>query len=189
MKYFDTDRIVSNWVYGGFLCAFLLLGLLPVFAASWGVAMLCVFLQLPVYMLHQYEEHDNDRFRVFVNGALGGGKELLSRSYVFFVNVFGVWGVNLVSILLAFFFHVGFGLIGVYLVLVNAFAHVGQGVAMRRYNPGLVSAVVLFFPAGGVALWVISPFASLPFHLIGLASSIAIHASIVLHVAAKKRKN
>lgn len=189
MKYFASERIVSNWVYGGFLAAFLLFLLLPVFAATWSLAMICVFSQLPVYMLHQYEEHDGDRFRLFANNLLGNGKELLSREYVFLVNVPGVWGVNAISILLAFYAGVGFGLIGVYLTFINAFAHIGQAVAMRRYNPGLVTGIFLFLPNSVLALWVISPFSTLGFHLLGIGVSIAIHASIVRHVAIKKRNS
>ena len=101
MRYFSFDRLYANWVYGGFLAGLLLIGLLPVFSQGWSLAMTLVFLQLPIYMLHQYEEHDADRFRRFVNENLGGGKELLSLFAVFIINILGVWGVNLISIFLA----------------------------------------------------------------------------------------
>ena len=32
-------------------------------ASGWSLALLLIWLHLPVYMLHQYEEHDGDRFR------------------------------------------------------------------------------------------------------------------------------
>ena len=64
-------RLIANWVYGGFLAGLLLLLLTPVLVHSWPVSLVTTFLCLPVYMVHQYEEHDNDRFRLFVNQKIG----------------------------------------------------------------------------------------------------------------------
>jgi hypothetical protein len=51
------------------------------------------FLLLPVYILHQYEEHDNDRFRQFFNQTIGQeGKDVLSPWVVFLTNVAGSVG-------------------------------------------------------------------------------------------------
>ena len=60
-------RLIANWVYGGFLAGLLLLLLTPVLVHSWPVSLVTTLLCLPLYMIHQYEEHDNDRFRLFVN--------------------------------------------------------------------------------------------------------------------------
>jgi hypothetical protein len=60
-------RLIANWVYGGFLAGLLLLLLTPVLVHSWAAPLVATFLCLPVYMVHQYEEHDKDRFRLFVN--------------------------------------------------------------------------------------------------------------------------
>ena len=175
------QRLVSYWVYGGFLAAFLLLGLLPAFGHSWDLALILVYLQLPVYMIHQLEEHDDDRFRRFINQLLGRGGDVLSKTAVFVINVPGVWGVNLLSILLAFGWDIGFGLIGVYLTLINAFVHVAQAIRLGRYNPGLVTALILFLPVGGLALWAITRTGRVTpgYHFLGLGSALAIHLAIV----------
>ena len=177
-------RLVSNWVYGGFLAAFLLLGLLPAFGQSCDLALILVYLQLPVYMIHQLEEHDDDRFRRFINQLLGRGGDVLSKTAVFVINVPGVWGVNLLSILLAFGLDIGFGLIGVYLTLINAVVHVAQAIRLRRYNPGLITALLLFLPVGGSALWAITAAGRVApgYHLMGLGSALAIHLAIVAWV-------
>ena len=188
MRYFSFDRLYANWVYGGTLAGLLMLGLLPVFSRGWDLPMILVFLQLPIYMLHQYEEHDADRFRQFVNETLGKGQELLTLFDVFFINIFGVWGVNLIGVYLALYVDIGFGLIGVYLTLINAIAHIGQGVLMRRYNPGLATAVLFFLPVGGLALWAISKHTTVQLQCLGLFSAVAIHAMIIIHVVRKKRK-
>ncbi|MEI7963397.1 MAG: HXXEE domain-containing protein, partial [Verrucomicrobiota bacterium] len=169
---------------GGFLAAFLLLALTPLFTRFWDLPLILVYLQLPVYMLHQLEEHDDDRFRRFINHLIGGGRDVLSKGAVFVINVPGVWGVNLLSILLAFSVYLGFGLIGVYLTLVNGLVHVAQAIRLRSYNPGLVSALVLFIPVGGFALaYVIrTESVTVGYHLLGLGSAILIHVAIIAWV-------
>jgi len=178
------NRLISYWVYGGFLASFLLFGLMPVFTRFWDLPLILVYLQLPVYMLHQLEEHDDDRFRCFVNHLIGGGRDVLSKGAVFVINVPGVWGVNLLSILLAFSVDLGFGLIGIYLTLVNALVHAAQAIRLRSYNPGLVSALVLFLPVGGFALAYVSRSESVivGYHLLGLGSAILIHVAIITWV-------
>ncbi|MEI6321506.1 MAG: HXXEE domain-containing protein [bacterium] len=184
------QRVINNWVYGGFLAAFLLLGLMPAFYRSWDLTLILVFLQLPAYMLHQMEEHDDDRFRHFVNRILGDGREILSKKAVFVINVPGVWGVNLVSILMAYGMDIGFGLIGIYLTLINAFVHLVQAIHLRCYNPGLITAVILFLPVGGIALWKICATGTVPmiYHILGLGSAVAIHLGIVVYVMSSLRK-
>lgn len=183
-------RLCDDWVYGGFLAAIMLLALTPVLARGWSLALLLIWLQLPVYMLHQFEEHDDDRFRRFVNGTIGEGKEVLSRFDVFVINIAGVWGVDTVAFCLAAQVRIGFGLIAVYLSLVNTVGHCLQAIAMRRYNPGLVTAIVLFIPLGGITLWVFAGISevTLTDHLIGLAAAILIHAGIIVRVVTRKRQ-
>lgn len=87
------NRLIANWVYGGFLAGILLLLLAPVIVRSWPPALVATFLCLPAYMVHQYEEHDNDRFRQALNRLIGHGQEVMSPGAVFVINVPGVWGL------------------------------------------------------------------------------------------------
>jgi Protein of unknown function with HXXEE motif len=183
-------RLRDNWVYGGFLAALMLLALTPVLARGWSVALLLMWLQLPIYMLHQYEEHDDDRFRRFVNATIGNGEDVLTRFDTFVINIAGVWGVDTISFWLATRVSLGLGLIAVYLSLVNSVGHCVQAVALRSYNPGLVTAIFLFIPLGGATLWVLAGTnqATVADHIIGLAMAIAIHAGILVRVATRKRE-
>jgi Na+-translocating ferredoxin:NAD+ oxidoreductase RnfE subunit len=90
----------------------------------------------------------------------------------------------LVALYLAYFVNIGLGLIAVYLTLVNAVAHTVSTVVLRCYNPGLVTALVLFLPIGTWALVVIgrAPGVSTTYHVIGLAVAVLIHAAIIVHV-------
>lgn len=181
------QRLISSWVYGGFLAAILLLALSPLLVAGWPLPLAATFLLLPAYMVHQYEEHDRDRFRLFFNETIGKGFDVLSPLAVFITNVPGVWGVVALSLYGAVWFNLGWALIAVYLVLVNAVVHIVHAVLFRRYNPGLVTALVLFLPLGWFTLAVINRAGggSSTFHVIGVSSAIAIHAAILLHVRRK----
>lgn len=184
------ERLFRNWVYGGALAGVLILCLSPVILAGWSWPMIAVFLQLPFYMLHQYEEHDDDRFGRFINAELGGGTTVLSPAAIFVVNIFGVWGVNAVSIWLAARYGVGFGLIGIYLTLVNAAVHVAPALRFRRYNPGVATAVIVFGPLGLWALLLVSatPGVTAFHHALGLASAVLIHAAVMAYVFSNRRK-
>lgn len=173
-----------NWMHAGFISGLFLLAVAPLFWTAWSVAMFAVYLQLPVYMLHQLEEHYGDRFRLFANEHIAGGLPALTTPAVVFINVPGVWGVDLASIYLAHFVHIGLGLIAVYLMLVNAFAHIMAGLVLRIYNPGLVTGIVLFLPAGLWALVAVSavPGVTMTYHAIGLGIAILIHAGIIGYV-------
>jgi hypothetical protein len=182
-------RLVANWVYGGALAGVLLFALAPLITGSWSVALGTTFLLLPAYMVHQYEEHDDDRFRRFINRTIGQGQDVLSPLAVFIVNVPGVWGVIATSLYLAAAVDIGFALIAAYLTLVNAAVHVLPALIRRRYNPGTVTALVLFVPLGTLCVWRVqlAGGGTVPYHLLGLVAAIGIHVALVIHVLRKRR--
>lgn len=178
------NRLISYWVYGGFLAALLILCLTPVLARGWPLALLATFLCLPAYMIHQYEEHDNDRFRAFVNRILGRGREVLTPLAVFITNIIGVWAVLGAAFWLAASVDLGYGLIAAYLPLLNAVIHIVQAIAGRSYNPGLVTAIIFFLPAGGYCLRAVqaSGFGTPLMHAVGAAVAIGVHAASAAQV-------
>ncbi len=181
------NRLMMYWVYGGALAGVLLLLLYPLLCRGWSVALTLTFLHLPMYMLHQYEEHDNDRFRLFFNKTIGGGKEVLSHAAVFVVNVPLVWGSIAVATVLAAEVNIGFGLIAVYLAVVNALVHIAHAIIFRGYNPGLISAIVLFLPVGVSTIEQIhlAGGSSMMTHGVGLIFAILSHAGIIAYVRHK----
>jgi hypothetical protein len=183
-----VGRLFTYWTYGGFLAGIMILALMPLLASGWSPAFTAVFLLLPIYMLHQYEEHDGDRFRLYVNRMVGHGEEVLTPAAVFVINIGAVWILDVVVIYLAWRVDLGLGLIAVYLMLINAFVHIAGAIRSRSYNPGLVTAVVLFLPFGGYAWWRIqaSGVPTTAEHIIGLAISIAVHAIIVAYAIRRR---
>ncbi|MEW6255885.1 MAG: HXXEE domain-containing protein [Pseudomonadota bacterium] len=168
----------THWVAGALFMAGLQLLLVPFFAADH--ALLMVFLASPLYMLHQLEEHWGDRFRSYVNKTVFGGVEALTVADVLWVNLPGVWGLNILSLYAAGAFGVGWGLSAAYLILLNGIAHVGMAAHFRGYNPGLVTGAFCFIPFAIISFLVIP--ATPVQHFVGLAVSIVIHASIVVLV-------
>ena len=174
---------LRQWPYAGFLAGIILLLLLPLWASETGLVLALVYLQLPLYMLHQLEEHAGDRFRRFVNDRMAGGRDALTPGATLVINVVGVWVVDLIVPYLSFFVSPELGLIAVYLSVVNATVHLVAAVALRAYNPGLWTAILLFLPLGGWSLYVLtSAGARIWAHALGLIVAVAIHAMIMAHV-------
>ncbi len=180
------DWLVTQWQwpYATAFAALFLAALAPVIAHAAGWAVALVYAQLPLYMLHQLEEHRGDAFRKFVNATIGKGREVLSPNATFVINSLGVWGVDLAALYLAVFINPGWGLMAIYLPLVNALGHAAQGIALRRYNPGLWSAVFGFVPIAGVSLWIVTKWShpTPVMQATGLAVAIGVHALIIIHV-------
>jgi hypothetical protein len=169
-----------HWPAAALFAGVFLFTVLPVYAAAVGLAQALVFVQLPIYMLHQWEEHAGDRFRLYVNRVVGAGLPVLNPAAAFWINSLGVWGVDLVAIYLAWLITPSAGLVAGYLALVNAAAHIVQAVARREYNPGLVTAVLLLLPAGGWCVWEVG--SSVGAHLIGLAAALALNAFFIGYI-------
>jgi hypothetical protein len=69
----------------------MILALMPLLASGWSTTFTAIFVLLPIYMLHQYEEHDGDRFRLYVNRTVGNGTDVLTPAAVFVINIGAVW--------------------------------------------------------------------------------------------------
>lgn len=180
------DWLVAKWQwpYAALFTAGFLAILSPFVFRYAGVPLGLIYLQLPIYMLHQYEEHAGDRFRLWVNGMLGQGREVLTPIATFWINSLLVWGLDLVALYLACFVDLSLGLMAMYLPMLNAFGHILPAIATRKYNPGLLTSIVLFLPVGLVSTYIVSQAAGSNWqdHLFALAVAIGVHATIIVHV-------
>lgn len=174
-----------QWPYAALFAAVFLLALLPFVAAHVGVALTLVFIQLPIYMIHQWEEHTGDRFRQYANRTVGGGREALTPAATFWINSLGVWGVDLAALYLAWKVETAAGLVAGYLAVVNAVLHIGPAIVRREYNPGLVTAAGLFLPFGGWCVWQVGSDCGWLPHVIGLAAAVGVHVVVVGWVASR----
>jgi hypothetical protein len=178
--------IAANWVRGAGFMAAALIAAAPVIGDRHGLSLLLIFLHSPAYMVHQVEEHAADRFRRFVNDRLFGGIDALTTKGVLWINLPGVWGLNLMALYAACFATPGDALAAPYLVLVNALTHVGAAIRVRGTNPGLFTAVFVLAPLGCLTL--ARTEASQGQHALGLGIAIMIHVAIVLGTVARARR-
>ena len=184
------DWFYPRWPAASLSMGIVLLLLAPALAPTWSLALLLIYLQLPIYLLHQMEEHVDDRFRTFVNQRVFGGAEALTPMAILVINLPGVWGLSLVCLYAAVFGGLGWGLTAVYLVVINGVTHVAAAVASRAYNPGLWTSIALFLPVGGFALWVVSGVSGVTalHHAVGFAIALAIHVAIVAYARVRTAK-
>lgn len=183
------QRLIANWVYGGFLSSFALITLGCVLLREYPPAFLLLFLHLPVYQIHQLEEHDRDRFRRYMNEKVGRGLEILTATAVFWINIGLVWALFSFFISIALINNIGWGLPVVYATLFNALIHIGSALKSREYNPGLITSVILFLPLSIITLSMISnnPAVSGLQQFTGVAIGNGIHLGIIAYCAARGR--
>jgi len=177
----------TQWSRAGLLMAALAVVLTPPLARSIGFAGMVVYIQLPVYMLHQYEEHAHGAFKAYLNRLLPASRQLTDGK-IFGINIVGVWGLDLLALYLALYVNLAFGLAAAYLAGVNALLHIGQAARTRQYNPGLATALLLMVPAGGYAIVAVSraAHASVAAEALGLGAALAVHVATIA-VALRKR--
>lgn len=144
----SAQWLLHNWSRAGLVVAVLLLALAPLIARTGDHTTLLVYLWLPVYMLHQYEEHSSGKFLAFYKKKMPGIAPALTERKLLVINLGAVWLLFLMAIYAARFGYLGLALYAPYLSVINAAIHVGQLIAWRSYNPGLWTAVLLFFPGG-----------------------------------------
>jgi hypothetical protein len=173
-----------QWPYAALFTAGFLGVLAPLVFRFAGTPLGLVYLQLPIYMLHQYEEHADDRFRLWVNNMIGHGRDVLTPIATFWINSLLVWLLDLVALYLACFVDLSLGLIAFYLPMLNAFGHIIPALIKRQYNPGLATSIVVFFPVGVLSTVLVSRAAGCDVqdHLLALGVAIAVHGVIIAHV-------
>jgi hypothetical protein len=73
-------------------------------------------------------------------------------------------------------------------VLINGVAHIAHAIIFRSYNPGLISAIFLFFPFGLYTFWQIQQAGggTLFFNGVGLLVAILFHGAMILYAFWKR---
>jgi hypothetical protein len=141
-----------------------------------GAPVLLIYLWLPIYMLHQYEEHGQGTFLDFYRRMMPSIAPYLTERKLLVVNLGTVWLFFVASIYAARYSQWSLALYAPYLSLVNALMHVGQLIAWRSYNPGLWTALALFIPGAIYTIHAATAVgAALNDNLIALALAILVH--------------
>jgi len=172
---------VDNYGWARMSLPFAILALLslPIFLTADNLSLILLYTLLPVYMIHQYEEHAHGRFVDFFNSTIGKEYNVLTRGSAFWINILEVWVLFIVSFYLAKYVALGVAFVPVYATIFNGFTHAIASIFLRRYNPGLYTALVLFLPWGIFLLIYFNAIArsSLLFNGVGLLVGILLHPS------------
>lgn len=158
------DFLLENWMkIGTYAAPFLCIGALARRDQQVALPMLADFTLLSAgllvaYIMHQYEEHWIDLFgkhyaflgyinNIFANfgGCERGTPCPLTPAGIFVINTSLVWLVGVVALWRAPT-HMFPALAMAAIAFVNAVSHIGAAVLKWEYNPGLLTAIVLFIP-------------------------------------------
>lgn len=178
---FTLDFLYKNWAKMGLLLAIYLVIMLLSFQQSISDLVFYAWLTLPLYFAHQFEEHClPGKFKEFFNHHLFHKTFIpLNEKNVFWINVVLTWVLFPIAAILAQHVGISFGLFLAYFLLLNASIHIISFLVKRKYNPGLVTSVLLFVPAG---LYFLHLFHTS--HLLHWTNSlIAIGIALILHIA------
>ncbi|MCY1056164.1 HXXEE domain-containing protein [Nannocystis sp. SCPEA4] len=152
---------------------------------------------LPIYMLHQFEEHGRDvfgrpyPFHASFCGVLGH-PDLATcpadPAFLFAVNVGAVW-IAFITGALAGPRHAMVGATALGIPLVNAFMHIGPAVAKQAYNPGVLTSVLLLLPLALIGLRGLAGAGLLDRPRIAavVAAGVALHAGLLVSLTAFER--
>jgi hypothetical protein len=164
------DLFYRHWMVACLPMAFAT-GALLISSPPAELALTAVWIQLIVYLLHEFEEHVwPGGFKDFVDERLAG--PMLRARYpdaaipshdfplddraVFWINISFIWIAFPLFGLLAGTVDLRYGLFLPWVGIVNASLHIAVAIAKRTYNPGLVVSVLLNVPTGIWTLVVLS---------------------------------
>lgn len=109
--------------------------------------MFWALINIPLYLLHQTEEHYiPGGFKKFMNENIFGvseGEEKLTDIKIFWINIILVW-LSFAVLGVLTFVNIGFGLCIIIFSVINCLTHILQGIRLKCWNPGLVMASIQF---------------------------------------------
>ncbi len=172
--------LYDNWAKLSLFLAVIATVLIYIFINPHNLPLFLIWLQLPIYLLHQFEEHNWNGFKNYVNRTIFKVKEgdfPLNDKIIFWVNIPIVW------ILIPIFsclssVNIMFGLWIPYFAVLNSLSHVVVSARTREYNPGLLISLILGIPIGIYALIIFYSYINVPV----LISAISIFFAVVLHI-------
>lgn len=154
-----------------------------------------IWLQFPVYLLHQFEEHVYPgNFRAFVNKEIFHSQQInfpLSEAATFWINILAIWFLFPAGALLAQHVSPLFGVLLPVFGLFNATLHILFLIIKRRYNPGALVSIFLNYPTGIYTLYILNQYGFLTTLSVSYAFILTLitHAMLVLFVIRANRRS
>ena len=137
-------------------------------------ALFLIWMQIVVYLLHEFEEYIlPGGFVPFFNHNILGSRQdywPLNKKMSLWINIPIIYLAYPITAILATFYGYDFGLWLMYFSILNALGHVGMAARLKKYNPGFVVSLLGNIPFGIYSLWYLTAhgLTSVPAHIIGL---------------------
>lgn len=179
MKKYLYAHWADSCIFMAIAITVVLLSFLPI--TPW--ALFLIWMQFPVYLIHQFEEHFYPgHFREFINKEIFNSSRPdapLTPCDVFWINILVIWVLFPLAAVLAQNVSMAYGVFLPIFGLFNATLHILMFVIKRKYNPGLLVSAFVNYPTGIYTLWILNNQ--------GLMTSthvyVAFIASFLLHLA------
>ena len=178
--------LIKNWYKSTIFLAVYLTITLALFIMRQNYALFLIWIQTPVYFLHQFEEYVlPGGFMAFFNTKMLGSKNPdlpLDEKMSFWINGSIIFIAFPISAVLATLFDLPFGIWAAYFSVVNAASHVAM-FFKHRYNPGFVVSFLVNIPVGVYTIWYFASNRIIPVsaHMIGLLIAIAVQGVVMFY--------
>ncbi len=144
------------------------------------IILFLIWIQIPIYLLHQFEEHSRNGFKNYVNRNVfnvSEGNYPLNDKNIFWINIPIIWILMPLFASLALI-NPFFGLWIPIFAVINSVSHLIFSIVNRHYNPGIMVSLFLGIPVGLYALFIFYSRLNVPYIITVLSLSFA----IILHI-------
>ena len=175
-----VNWLYNNWAKLSGLLAIIVTVLIYIFIKPDNFLLFLIWIQIPIYLLHQFEEHNWNGFKNYVNRNVFKVKENdfpLNDKIIFWVNIPIIWILMPISSGLSYL-NITFGLWIPYFAVFNSLTHVIVSVWNQERNPGLLVGLILGIPVGIYTLILFYSYIQIPV----LISALSIFFAILLHI-------
>jgi len=149
--------LYKNWAQAGMLIAIYVTLVLLCMAPQLDTYLLLIWLQFPVYLVHEFEEHAYPGgFKNFINKMVFHIQDQdipLTDKRVFWINILAVWVLFPLTAVATQYIDPALGILTPCFSLLNASLHIINGVGRRLYNPGILISIFLNYPIGLYTLY------------------------------------
>ncbi|WP_077329776.1 HXXEE domain-containing protein [Virgibacillus siamensis] len=171
------EWLIAYWPHVSFFAAIFITLPLLTFLPYLDLLSLWIWLQVPIYMLHQFEEHGTGKFKLWINHVIFNSKEkeVLTNEHLFWINAPLTWVLFPLFAALSSI-HPSFALWIIMTSILNSALHIGATAVQRKYNPGFWASLVLNMPSGIFVIYLMQQH--------GILNSINVTVSIIIAIAA-----
>ena len=151
------EDLYKNWARSCMPLAIFTLVILLSSLRQIGWAVFIIWLQFPVYLIHEFREHVSPGdFKNFINTNVFKSKREnfpLNDANIYWINIPFIWIIFPLFAVLAQNVNIEFGVVLPIFSIFNATTHIIMTLVKRRFNPGVIASIFLNYPAGIYALY------------------------------------